>query len=251
MQKCVGITRNGLTIRGMLHMPDGAKSKVPGVVMYHGFTGNCMESHWIFVKLSRVLEKAGIASARFDFYGSGNSDGQFSDMTPQTELNDAKAVLDFMRTNDRVDPARIGILGLSMGGYIAGITAGDNRDIVKSLCMWAPAGNIKDIFKNCMETNIEVGEGLYDIGGLMLNAAAYRSAASIDHMARTCKFDKDICIIQGTNDQSVPYSVGLKYKNALDNAEFHPIKGSDHTFERLEWENEVINITLDFFKRTL
>ena len=106
MQKAVEIQSEGLTLRGMLHIPEGISGKIPIVIMFNGFNGNKMEVHCIFVKLSRKLEKAGIASARFDYRGSGESDGDFIDMTVSGELADAKNVLDFVRTLDFVDADR-------------------------------------------------------------------------------------------------------------------------------------------------
>src|SRR2546426_5960176 len=65
----------------MIHRPERARARRggPGVVLFHGFTGDRMESHWLFVKCSRALALAGIASLRFDFYGSGESEGEFSE----------------------------------------------------------------------------------------------------------------------------------------------------------------------------
>jgi Dipeptidyl aminopeptidases/acylaminoacyl-peptidases len=251
MQKAVEIVNRGLTLRGMLHIPEGDSGKVPGVVIFHGFTGQKMEPHFIFVKLSRALEKAGIASARFDFGCSGESDGDFKDMTPETEISDAKAILDYLYELDFIDKSRVGIVGLSMGGYVGGITAGDNMDMVKTLCMWAPAGNIKHIIKNNLDSRIPVGGGLVDIGGLVLNEEAYRVAGSIDHIGRTRAFTKTTCIIRGTNDISVPQEFVLEYRDNMSNVEYHSIEGADHTFSRGAWEQEVIGITTEFLQRTL
>lgn len=66
MQKSVELTYGSRTLRGMMHVPDGTHGKAPMVVMFHGFTGNKVESHFIFVKLSRELEKVGIGSFRFE-----------------------------------------------------------------------------------------------------------------------------------------------------------------------------------------
>lgn len=81
MQNAVELQSRGLTLRGMLHIPANISGKIPMVVIFHGFTGNKMEPHFILVKLSRLLETKGIASVRFDFAGSGESDGDFSEMT--------------------------------------------------------------------------------------------------------------------------------------------------------------------------
>jgi uncharacterized protein len=251
MQKAVEIKRDGLTLRGMAHIPENSGEKCPGVIILHGFTGNKMEPHFIFVKLSRALEKAGIASVRFDFTGSGESDGDFKDMTPDSELADANYILDYLIEQDFIDKDRIGICGLSMGGYIGGITAGDNRDNVKGLCMWAPAGNIGDLFLEREKDWERIEDGLFDIQGLLLSSRAYESAALIDHISRTSVFDREACIIHGTCDTTVPYDIGLQYKKAMKNAEFHSIEGANHTFDRTAWENQVINITVDFFRRVL
>jgi dipeptidyl aminopeptidase/acylaminoacyl peptidase len=210
-----------------------------------------MEPHFIFVKLSRMLEKAGIASVRFDFYGSGESDGDFSEMTPETELKDARAVLDYLRGLDFIDSGRIGICGLSMGGYIGGITAGDNKDLVKALCLWAPAGIMKELFLASVAEGIKVGENLFDIGGNLVSYDAYECAKSIDPYKRTGAFDKESCIIHGTGDQTIPFEVGLKYRDILSRAEFHTVEGADHTFNRHDWEKQVLETTLGFFKRAL
>lgn len=251
MQKSVEIIRDGLTLRGMLHIPEGKPGKLPGIVMYHGCGGNKMESHFIFVKLSRALEKEGIASVRFDFYGSGESDGNFSDMTPETELKDAKAILDYFRGLSFIDSDRVGICGLSMGGYIGGMIAGDNKELVKAMCLWAPAGVMEELFKDRIEQGIKVGENIFDMSGHMLNYAAYESARKIDPFMRAAAFDKETCIIHGTNDETIPFKVGLKYKDMLSKVEFHPIEGADHTFNGCAWEKQVIEITVGFFKKNL
>lgn len=251
MEKAVEIVNRGRTLRGMLHVPNGLCGKIPGIAMYHGYTGNKMESHFIFVKLSRALERAGIASVRFDFACSGESDGDFKDMTPETELSDAKAILDYLRNIECIDLDRIGICGLSMGGYIAGITAGDNAGMVKALCMWAPAGNIKYIFKDGLDNCLKTGDGLVDIGALELNRKAYEIASRIDHIGRTKAYKGKTCIIHGTSDTSVPSKFVEEYRDNMKNVEFHNIDGADHTFTAIRWENEVIDITSEFFKKEL
>ncbi|MBZ4647158.1 MAG: alpha/beta hydrolase [Clostridia bacterium] len=93
MQQAIELRCDGLTLRGMIHIPELGKSKYPFVAIYHGFTGNKMEPQFMFVRLSRELEKAGVGSVRFDFSGSGESDGLFEDMSVSNEIKEAKPVL--------------------------------------------------------------------------------------------------------------------------------------------------------------
>lgn len=81
MQKYVEIKRDGLTLRGMLHVPDNVSSKVPMVILLHGFCDDRNEINFVHNELSQRLCDAGIASVRFDMNGSGESDGRFEDMT--------------------------------------------------------------------------------------------------------------------------------------------------------------------------
>ena len=85
MQKYVEIKRDGLTLRGMLHVPDNVSSKVPMVILLHGFCDDRNEINFVHNELSQRLCDAGIASVRFDMNGSGESDGRFEDMTISSE----------------------------------------------------------------------------------------------------------------------------------------------------------------------
>ena len=118
------LTSAGKTLRGVLHLPAAApRDPAPAVVLFHGFTGNRMESHWMFVKCSRALAQAGVASLRFDFYGSGESDGEFRQMTLRGEIADGRAAVAFLRTQKGIDPKRVGLQGLSLGGAVAATLA--------------------------------------------------------------------------------------------------------------------------------
>jgi fermentation-respiration switch protein FrsA (DUF1100 family) len=109
----------GQRIYGMLHLPDVAAknsgTKVPAVAMCHGFTGNRIEAHRLFVKAARYFAANGFAVLRFDFRGSGESEGDFEQVTVSDEIADALAALAFVRRQSVVDENRIGLIGLRRG----------------------------------------------------------------------------------------------------------------------------------------
>ncbi len=76
---------------GILHVPIGMKrgEKASGIAMFHGFTGNRTEAHRLFIHVARALSDSGFVVLRFDFRGSGDSDGEFDDMTVPGEVSDA------------------------------------------------------------------------------------------------------------------------------------------------------------------
>src|SRR5947208_9086564 len=115
--------RKGQRLRGVVHLPGEAAARSPGVVFFHGFTGSRMEVHWMFVKCARALSRAGIASLRFDFAGSGESEGEFARASLQSEIDDAHDAVAFFGQHGGIDAARLGLCGLSLGGSIAATTA--------------------------------------------------------------------------------------------------------------------------------
>lgn len=255
MQKAVEIKSRGLTLRGMLHTPDMISRKIPVVCFFHGFSGNKMEPHFIFVKLSRRLEKLGIASVRFDFGGSGESDGEFKDMTLSKELEDAKAILDFVKSQEFTDTGKIGVVGFSMGGVVASMLAGDRKEDVATLCLWAPAGNMCELAVSS-RTKEEIQAvrkiGFWDAGGLAVGVGFLDDVLNLDIYEKSAAYDKNVLLLHGDNDQTVPLSISDKYLEIfLTRASLHVIEGGDHTFNRIEWEEEVLDYTLGFFEGEL
>jgi len=255
MQKAVEIQSRGLTLRGMLHVPEDCNKRVPIVLMFHGFTGNKMEPHFIFVKLSRLLEKSGIASLRFDFGGSGESDGDFIDMTLSGELQDAKNILDYAKTLDFVDVSKIGIVGLSMGGAVGGMLAGERREDIRTVCLWAPAGNMKEkILSQYNEQSKTMLEkyGYVDVGGLQMGINFVEDIKTIDIIGKSAAYDKNLLILHGDKDETVPLETSDRYLEVFgERCLLHIVKDAGHTFNSVDWENEVLEYTVAYLQEEL
>ncbi|MFD1675490.1 alpha/beta hydrolase family protein [Alicyclobacillus fodiniaquatilis] len=250
MQQAITLNVDGLTLRGMEHIPDGAEQKpMPAVVLFHGYTGTKLEPHRIFLKISRALEARGIASFRFDFAGSGESDGNFEEMTASGEIRDAKAILAMVKADARIQTDGVSLLGLSMGGFVAGITAGDLPDDVHRLVLLASAGNFREIVQFRMQqTELAPDQLYFDESGNLVGRQLYEDVLGIDGFARAKPFQGDVLLIHGTNDEAVPYQVSLKYRDEVygERATVHLIEGADHTFNSHAWESEVIARVVDF-----
>ncbi|MCB2342237.1 alpha/beta hydrolase [Clostridium estertheticum] len=256
MQKVVEIDSENLRLRGMLHIPENINNKVPIVIIFHGFCGDKMGPHFIFVKLSRLLEKAGIACIRFDFAGSGESDGDFIDMTMDTELKDANNILNYVRTLNFVDNDRIGIVGLSMGGAIASMLAGERKSDIETLCLWAPAGNMGEIIldKHYIGANFEEfrQNGYFDVEGLLVGTKFMDNVKNIKIYEKASEYDKKSLIIHGDKDDVVSLSASQKYIDFWgDSSLLKVISGANHTFDKREWEEQVIDNTIEFIEKQL
>ncbi|HET7581025.1 MAG TPA: alpha/beta fold hydrolase [Bacillales bacterium] len=246
MQKAVELEHNDMVLRGMEHIPDKGTS-FPAVILFHGFTGNRLEPHRLFLKISRALASRGIASFRFDFAGSGESDGDFEDMTLSAEVSDAHAILDHVKQDPRIDSEKVSLLGLSMGGLVASLVAGDRPNDIDRLILMAPAGDWMK--KIADERQAETGKEVYDHDGNLVGRGFAEDLKSLDTYPRAANFDGKVLLIHGSEDRSVPAEVSHQYQQQSygTNAAVRIIEGADHTFNRHSWEQDVIRHVCSFF----
>lgn len=256
MQKAIELVVNGKTLRGMYHRPD-QEGKYPTVILFHGFTGDKLDPHRIFVKLSRILTGQGLAVIRFDFSGSGESDGDFAEMTFNTEVREAEEILAYARDLPTTDQERIGVIGLSMGGAVASILAGKNPALVKALVLWSAAGidtmleiyHIKEAQQDIYPRN---QRGEIDVDGLWLNHGFYEDLKNWNTYEALRNYQRPVLILHGTEDQTVPPATAEKYQAALaGRAKVVYVAGADHTYNRIHWEEKVFTETTAFLKKEL
>ncbi len=255
---------NGL-LKGMVHIPDIPDSgeKPPVVIMFHGFTGNRMEPSFMFVRFSRLLLEHGIASVRFDFWGSGESEGSFEKMTFSGELQDARDIFSYVSDGKSFDSDRIFLLGLSMGGSIASCLAGELGERVRGLILWSAAGEMKKLFLAHMEEierkkrevgvkNINMDVNPLDSNGLLIGKEFVDDVMSVEIMKAASHYRGDVLILHGDEDPTVPLEVSYEYSRLFgERAEHHVIKGGDHTFRSHPCINEVFSLSLDFIEKRI
>jgi len=239
----------GNRILGLVELPD-LDNRYPAVMMLHGFTGDHITSAFKFPRLSRRLVESGIATIRFDFRGSGDSEGRFEDMTPLTELRDAQEVLEYVRSQPFYN-GNMGLVGYSLGGMIASLLAPSERD-VKSVCLWSPAILNLELFEELsedFESRLD-GDGFLDVGGLRISRRFKDDALSMDASAELARFSGDVLIVHGTKDETVPFEPVSKYAKK-QKFQLHAIEGGDHRFTKYQWVEELIEVSATLFERSL
>jgi uncharacterized protein len=258
-------------LHGMLHLPlEPQDTPVPCVLMLHGFTGQALEPHRFFIQIARALAKQGIGAFRFDFRGSGNSEGDFAEMTAQRELEDARAALRLLELRPELDPIKFGLLGLSMGGMIAALTAAVEN--LKALCLLAPATpqhmlrrvaftNTKESLKTLFDSGF-VGlefppnscfdrkRHVLDIGGNPVSQGFFEALLELDSLETVKHHAGSSLVIHGTNDDAVPIDIGREYASRLQTSILE-ISGANHTFDNLEHQDQVIQAVLGFYQAKL
>jgi hypothetical protein len=247
--------RQAKVLRGMLHRPAGVfnRPRLPGVVMFHGFTADRMESHWMFVKCSRALAEAGIASLRFDFSGSGESDGNFREVTLRGEIADGHAAVEFFRAQNGIDPEHVGLLGLSMGGAVAAALAQSLK--VQALVLWsalAHTARLRDLMGKLTQP-IPGKPTAVEYDARELSPRFLDDALKVEPIRHLKQYKGPTLIIHPGKDESVPGSHARDFYRAsgAKTKELVVIHGADHVFSSVAWEREVIARTVQWLGRYL
>lgn len=234
------------TLRGMFHLPEG-DGPFPTVVMLHGFTGTHIENTRLFVQAARWFAGAGFAVLRMDFYGSGDSDGTFEEMTVQSEVEDAAAMLYWLESQQRVDSNRIAVLGLSMGGAVTALLAGrDPR--VKAAVFWNAVGLPDLHFGDIPREGPDAGA----VDGMRVSEAFLDGFLALDIPGALAGYDGPGLVVRGTADDIVFAEEADTIAAALgDRGTLYRIADADHTFNHHTWRANLFARTVEWLGAAL
>jgi uncharacterized protein len=107
---------SGVSLAGTWLTPESLGAATPAVVLLHGSTSNTRD---VFFDYADRFARAGFAVLVFDKRGRGGSSGDLDAATLEDLTADAVAAVRFARTRAGVDPARVGVWGLSQGAGLA------------------------------------------------------------------------------------------------------------------------------------
>ena len=253
METQVAFTSGGEQIFGVLHLPE--RRPAPAVIMCHGFTGSKFEAHRLFVKAARDFVSHGLAALRFDFRGSGDSAGEFREMTVTREIEDAGAALDHLVSRPEVDASRIGVLGLSLGGCVAACLAGREARVacqarVSALVLWAAVAHPGRMAAR-LGPALGTGEVL-DMDGWGLGKGFIEDVRHIRPLEEVARYAGPSLVVHGGSDETVPPSDATDYRLALGGrCRVHLVEGAGHVFSSLGYEAEAIEVSRDFLVEAL
>ncbi|MCX7858851.1 alpha/beta fold hydrolase [Chloroflexus sp.] len=129
----------GYRLDGLLYTPRGlpAGERRPGVVLLVGYT---YLKTMVMPDIAKVLNAAGYVALVFDYRGFGESEGPRGRLLPLEQVADARAALTFLSEQPTVDPNRLAVAGISLGGAHA-ITTAATDERVKAVVAIEPPGN--------------------------------------------------------------------------------------------------------------
>lgn len=116
-QSAISFKSKGLTLEGVVALPDGDDSSLPGVVICHPHPqrGGNMDNN-VVISVAFALVESGFATLRFNFRGVGNSEGEHTE--GKMEAHDALSALEIFKAWPGVDGNRVGVAGYSFGSRV-------------------------------------------------------------------------------------------------------------------------------------
>ncbi len=108
------------------------------IILCHGF--NSKKEALKIVELEKKLNEKNISTLRCDFFGHGESDGKFEDLTISKAVDDTLKAIEFLKEKGY---KKIGLMGDSFGG-ISSINAAAKTNDLYVLCLSAPVSNYVD-----------------------------------------------------------------------------------------------------------
>jgi fermentation-respiration switch protein FrsA (DUF1100 family) len=228
------ILSDGLKLQAVLVTPDA--DPWPLIILCHGFLSHKDSSK--YRQLAQVFARESIATVRFDFRGCGESEGLLSESSISRRWRDLQRVTEKGLDLEGFD-GRLGLLGSSLGGYLALLEVSHNYK-VNCAAVWSTPCHL-----------IDLAERLPEVSPVEFSQECYEDLLTVELLPRLKKVQR-ILIVHGQKDQQVPSEHASKLYEVLDEPKaLHIIEGADHRFSASEWREEAISLTMEWFKRYL
>ncbi|MEI6440650.1 MAG: alpha/beta fold hydrolase [Alphaproteobacteria bacterium] len=187
--------------------------------------------------LADWAQQTGRAFVRFDYFGHGESTGDFVDGTISRWRDDSLAVIDELTSGQLI------LVGSSMGGWLSCLATLVRPDRVKALLLIAPAADFTS--KLMAPEMTEADKADLESTGVWMRPSAYGEAypitkALLDDGAKwsilpgPIPLNIPLWILQGGRDPDVPWRHALALSEAVvsEDAVFTLIRDGDHRLSR-------------------
>jgi len=131
-EETVHFASNGITLAGTLVLPEGSQTH-PAVVLFHG---SGPQTRDLFT--ARWFASQGIAALAYDKRGVGESGGDFRKVPFMELCDDGLGAIQYLKSRKEIDAKRIGVWGLSQGGWLGPLAASRSADVAFVIAVSGP-----------------------------------------------------------------------------------------------------------------
>jgi len=237
----------GNRICGILSNPS-SKTEKPIIVLCHGFsTGK--DGH-TYVRLEEILNGESISTFRFDFFGHGESEGKFEEITTSEAVDDILSAIKFLK---ECGYKKIGLVGSSFGG-MASIIAASKINDVYVLALKSPVSDYTGMavaWNNEYEIKTWKEKGFIDVSGVdgerrKLNYSFYDDAEKVKGYEAAKKIKIPALIVHGSEDETVPIEQSKRTASLIENCRLEIIECGDHTYSKAEDFEKMLDLISGF-----
>jgi fermentation-respiration switch protein FrsA (DUF1100 family) len=228
------ILSDDLRLQGVLTTPQS--NSWPLVILCHGFLSHKDSSK--YRQLARIFAQESIATIRFDFRGCGESEGLLAESSVSRRWRDLQRVIARGLELDDLD-GRLGLLGSSLGGYLALLEASRNS-LVRCVAAWSTPSHLHELAKR-----------LSEVTPVEMSPECYKDLRTVELLSRLENVQR-VLIVHGEKDQQVPPEHGSRLYEVLDEPKaLHMLEEADHRFSEPESREEAIQVTMEWFQKYL
>jgi uncharacterized protein len=231
------------------------------VLLFHGMASDMDDAGGLLKRLAERLAARGIASLRINFRGEGDALRTDLESTFETRLEDAAAVLAYVRQQPGVDPRHVGVMGFSLGASTAIETSARHPEWFRTMAVWSsPSGDqfAQMTLSETAQKALRDGEATEEITGwkkLTTKRAFYESFRGIDLDVALAKYPGAFLSVRGSEDFLPQHEAEFMRIAKGRPAEAVVIGGASHIFNVFEPElglaERALNLTVAWFERTL
>ena len=232
-------------IYGELYKPRTNK-KVPLVIYSHGLGATFRAG----IDYGKKLTEYGIATFTYDFRGGSErsrSEGETSNMSFLTEMNDLEVVLETINKWDFVDKNNIILMGSSQGGAISALISVNHQDDLKGVVLLYPALSIPSAIHGWYSRIEDIPSEVRMNDSVTVGPRYFMDIWNMDVYSMIKNDNNRILIIQGSDDKLVSVEHSKKINDIYHNSELKIIDGAGHGFDGKEFD-EAIGYIVEFFK---
>jgi pimeloyl-ACP methyl ester carboxylesterase len=225
----------GHGIAAILTVPSSPTDRL--VLLCHGFLSNKNSS--TNKALTRLLTERSIATLRFDFFGQGESEGPFEDITVGLALDQAKTALAWASPQGF---RNLGLVGSSFGGLIALLAASETASepsALRCLALKCPVSDFPAMLR--MEFGSDgldewrrsntIPDVTGSPGRIRLKFRFYEECLKYDGFKAASGITLPTLIVHGDRDELVPLQQSERLLEALPGAkQLLVVPGADHGF---------------------
>jgi dipeptidyl aminopeptidase/acylaminoacyl peptidase len=238
-------TEDGLKLKGWLVINNETS---PTVIICHGFGTSRSD----VLVLADFIERGGYNILLFDFRGHGESQGWYTSFG-YLEQKDLKAALEFLKLNPNIKTKIFGVLGVSMGGSVAIMTAAKTEDI-RAVVADSPYVDLDTSI--IRHARLLLNLPFSFLGRLAVFSYRLRffiDSSKISPLKEISKISpRAVMIISGAKDKRMPsLDAERLYLNAGYPKDFFLTISAGHTESYWQNREEYERRVLDFFSRYL